>query len=41
MLLRSNTPMIHLALKAGRATAGSDFVFDTGAHYNVIGFGPF
>lgn len=41
MLLRGNTPMIHLALKAGRATAEGDFVFDTGAHYNVIGFGPF
>lgn len=41
MILKGSTPMIHLSLQAGTATAEGDFVFDTGAHYNVIGFGPF
>ncbi|HEY0272196.1 MAG TPA: retropepsin-like aspartic protease [Chitinophaga sp.] len=41
MVLKGGTPMLHVALQAGSQAAEGDFVFDTGARYNLICFGPF
>lgn len=41
LILTGSIPEIHLHLRAGEKEAEGDFVFDTGANYYIIGFGPF
>lgn len=41
MVMNGHTPTLPIHLEVGNKKADGDFVFDTGAGYDIIGFGPF